>query len=572
MCGIVAVVKHKRNNTIEDMYHAMRMLSYRGYDSHGCLFVGTSNCVDIYRAIGEIPSDYNDFIDDMEQVFCEETVFAVGHTRWATHGTVDIEHCHPVQSYNNLVTLVHNGIFENASPNKFDSRDLADQISNVVMLDFEVESLGHKPTHKEKCARFVRDMRRHINTFKGNNAVIFHTPYIENCLFVFTTGDKKLFRCNNIIASEPLTQNDTWQPLTGFHIFTYPQSVKSSCLKISNTTPSTMLDEIREQVSIFGSDYKFSNHKLPDRYTYDVPQNDFSDNTLTGCGSSYIAAMMGSTIIRDVTKRPRVVHASELALTKPTHYKNIVGISQSGETQDLQGINFQYLITNNPSSSLGKNAEQIIDIGLSKEMAVAATKTFTATALTIANMMTRLNNISCFGNLVGQILGIRNTLQYNKLVKYIAGKNSILLLGSHMDYPIAMEGALKFKEVAGIHAECMPISEMKHGPIALVDKNMPVIFLLTDVFQGDLNDKLRERVVSHIMEIKSRHGVPIHIGPTKMDVVNEYSIQVPIIRNDSAFMQALANVVVLQLLSYDVAIHKGMNPNRPRNLAKCVTV
>jgi len=572
MCGIVAIAKRGRNNILYDLEYSMRVLSYRGYDSHGCLLVWDDEFRDCYRAIGEISDDFIEKMADevrFSSMEHERFWFAVGHTRWATHGPVDLSHAHPVVSEYGGIILVHNGTYTK-TVNGFDSLAIANELETLF------DNVFLRQMNKDLVSNsvLIRELKSYIKNINGDNAVVFSNFRFPRCLFAFTTGNQKLFRCKNVIASEPLTKNDQWKPIDGLTILTVNEKRDSDYVEFSDKLIiNTMFDEICEQPEIVRN-FKLPEYTLPSKCIFDTSSDDYSDYTFVGCGSSYIAAMMGTTIISDYVNRPKVVHAAEFALTPHSPAKTI-GITQSGETHDMRKINMQCLITNNPQSSILNKWIQLVNLNLSKEMAVAATKTFMATALTVAGMLkpNRLRGLDDLATLLERSILIRQTTNYKNLVNLLSDKPNALILGSYRDYPIAMEGALKLKEVAGIHAEAMSSSEMKHGPIALIDKNMPVIFLLTDIFHGELNSVLRSNTVAHIMEVKSRGGIPVQIGPqaiTESDRTT--SIVTPIIKNDNGFMQALSHVVILQMLSYDVAEKKGLNPNRPRNLAKCVTV
>jgi glucosamine--fructose-6-phosphate aminotransferase (isomerizing) len=342
--------------------------------------------------------------------------------------------------------------------------------------------------------------------------------------------------------------------------------------------PHFMLQEIKEQYSLMENLCNYGTYVPPFR-----PER----LRLIGCGSSYYAAMWARVWFESLSKIPTTVtYGSETVnLTLKDPNTTDIYISQSGETKDIIRASQEarsdtvFVVTNSINSHLGNFFSNTIDIGAGIEQGVAATKTFTLTCYALwelawhwASEETRTKVIDtpskCMDGLAD---GIKYVLDHEEairtLAKMIAQYDNALFLGRHWDYPIALEGALKLKEVSYIHAEGMPAAEMKHGPIALVDKKTPSVFTVTGSFDIDA-------IISNMREVKSRNGAVFAVvSPVPYDKVNEVADWTFRTRDvHGAAMQPLVANVVLQLLAYHVAVEKGLNPDRPRNLAKSVTV
>jgi len=308
---------------------------------------------------------------------------------------------------------------------------------------------------------------------------------------------------------------------------------------------------------------------------------------LIGCGSSYYAAMWAKVWFETIARIPTTVTYGSEAFNLTLKDPNVtdIYISQSGETKDIIRASNNakpdsvYIVTNNINSHLGNSFFNTIDIGAGIERGVAATKTFTMTCYALWELAWHWTSEETRNKILdtpnecmdGLAEGIKYVLDREEairtLAKMIAQYDNALFLGRHWDYPIALEGALKLKEVSYIHAEGMPAAEMKHGPIALVDEKTPSIFTVTGSFDVDT-------IISNMREVKSRNGkVFAIVSPVNYDRVNEVA-DWTFRTNEmcSVAMQPLVANVVLQLLAYHVAVEKGLNPDRPRNLAKSVTV
>lgn len=518
MCGIAAYIGN--GNAFDFISKALVKMEYRGYDSYG-LRIGDKE----HKSLGA-PSD------SMPK-FMKGSV-GIGHTRWATHGQVSIKNCHPVNYMG--CHVVHNGTVEN------EKRHRSRQRANYT-TDTDTEIIA---------CELYRNIDLSINKLDGVGSFVAMVDGVKG--LVVYRGSSPLYYQDGKIASD----------LRAFEgeVFVIPENTRAIIDKdfypnnwpvvevekeLDNYIECHMRHEIASQSEIIEK-IKLTNAKIPKRRV-----------KLVACGSSYYAAMMASYFMNakadyDATAE----YATEFIFTG--HEDALVFISQSGETKDvidaLKSVLSNskswsshltgrydklpiYILQNKKESTLSQFCDHcnVIDIGAGLEVGVAATKTFTATVLqlmSMSGMEVDIKNISMSLNYTG-LEGILKDYLANVVNEY----SHALILGSGEFYPIALEAALKLKEVAYIHAEAMPADEIKHGPIALIDENTISIVI------GDIDDKIE----NNVKQIESRGG--------------------KVLRLNRGLWQTL---VELQYLSCDVALLRGLNPDRPRNLAKTVTV
>ena len=523
MCGIFGSIN---KNALQDTYVGLKRLEYRGYDSFGYAAIKDGN-VDVVRRLGSVDRG----------VFNKTYDAVIGHVRWATNGVVNVENAHPqCGSYCEGFYVVHNGVITNAPDHMLDTKWLA----NLLEL-------------------YRGDVTRIFNKIEGDNAFVFLDKEAKE-VWCVAKGSKRLFITPNGYVSSDLEalagfDKKAWVLENNYSTVSGELLVGPPIIDIPPVRKPTvksghkMLAEIEEQATLESDRWPTIEH----------------DIDIIATGSSLHAAMFGSYALEKAKSiQIRCLHASQV------RYRSLgvdlLAISQSGETKDvinaLKDEGDFTCITNNPHSTLYDMSSSPIRMDVGPEEAVAATKTFTMSCIKLCQSAGI--SMSGFQPFIQDVLD--RTGEIKEIADRIMGYEHFLFLGDRQNYPIALEGALKFKEVAYVHAEGMPSSEMKHGPIALVDHRVPSLFVMTEGFSPES--------LTNIREIKSRRGFVVAIthDAIKTDLENLADITFSCKDTGEQFSQSLVLNVVLQLLSYYIAVKRGINPDRPRNLAKCVTV
>ncbi len=612
MCGIVAYIGHREVYPI--LIKGLQRLEYRGYDSAGIAILNGD--LKVYKKAGKV-SDLNNFAKDKDI----SGHVGMGHTRWATHGEPNDRNAHPHYSQSKKIAVIHNGIIENYSSIKAE----LSKRGHTFQSDTDTEVLIHliEDIHDNTGVSLDEAVRLALGEVIGAYAIVVLSKDNPNELicarkgspivvgvgkenhefFVASDATPIIEYTNNVIY---LNDGEVAFIRDGqLTVKTIDNQVKSPYIheleiKLEQLEKGGyehfMLKEIYEQPrSIWDSmrgriDAKKGFLRLGGVAEYETKFAKAKRIVIIGCGTSWHAGLVAEYLFEDLARIPvEVEYASEFRYRNPVIYEDdiVIPISQSGETADtLAAIELAkskgatiFGVCNVVGSSIPRATHAGAYTHAGPEIGVASTKAFTAQvtvltliALQIARFRGRITD-SRFHQLIAELEAIpakvERVLQTNDQVKSLANKfkdaRNVLYLGRGYGFPVALEGALKLKEISYIHAEGYPAAEMKHGPIALIDEAMPVVVIAN-------KNETYEKVVSNIQEVKARKGKIIAIvteGDTIVKGLADYVIEIP--DADDLLMPLIA-VVPLQLLSYHIAVLRGCNVDQPRNLAKSVTV
>jgi glutamine---fructose-6-phosphate transaminase (isomerizing) len=612
MCGIVGYFGFREACPV--LIKGLKRLEYRGYDSVGVAMVEDGGEIKVYKKQGKV-SDLESFISPLSL----KGSIGIGHTRWATHGEPNDVNAHPQESMNGHFILVHNGIIENYSLLKkkltdrgytFRSETDTEVISNLIEYIYLKGKVSAEIAIRLALSKLVgayglliicrEEPDQIFAVRKGSPLVIGigEKEYIiaSDTIPIAEYTSSVIYLNNDNIA---IIRNDGLYLKTTDNIVLTPEiqtiahgideiekgEFDHFMLKEIFEQPRSILDTIRGRITRDHRDFQLGGlFKVMDRLI------DAKRIIIVASGTSWHAGLVGKYLLEDLARIPvEVDYSSEFRYRNPVIYKDdiVIAISQSGETADtIAAVNLAREngalvlgISNVVSSSIPRLTDAGIYTHAGVEIGVASTKAFTAQvtalamiAIQIAHRRGSINNERYY-NLIEGLAAIpekiRKILLQNEKIKKMAGifrdVKSALYLGRGYFFPVALEGALKLKEISYIHAEGYPAAEMKHGPIALIDRSMPVVVIAT-------HDKYYEKIVSNIQEIKARNGVVLAIITENDKLVKSMVDHVIEIPEADPVLSALVTVIPLQLLAYHTAIMLGCNVDQPRNLAKSVTV
>lgn len=610
MCGIVGYIGYRQAYPI--LINGLKRLEYRGYDSTGVSLINGE--AKTFKKKGKV-SDLENFVKGKDIT----GNIGIGHTRWATHGEPNDVNAHPHTSMNGHFIIIHNGIIENYSPLKrkleqrgytFKSQTDTEVLANLIEYIYLKGNISAELAVRLALTKVVgayglviickNEPDKIIAARKGSPLVIGvgneeyfvasdATPIIEHTNSVIYLNDNDVA----IISTNELTlktvHNDQLTPNIQKLNLEIGEIEKNNfdhfMLKEIFEQPRSILDTFRGRLA---ADKKSIN--LGGLYNV-MPQLIKARRIIfIGCGTSWHAGLVGEYLFEEFARIPvEVEYASEFRYRHPVIYKDdvVIAISQSGETADTLAAIKQAKeagalvlgICNVVGSSIPRETHAGVYTHAGPEIGVASTKAFTAQVTVITMMAIAIgmakNTISQEeGNrLIEELCSIpdkiekalQNNERYKEIASLFKNATNFLYLGRGVLFPVALEGALKLKEISYIHAEGYPAAEMKHGPIALIDQLMPVVVIAS-------KDHTYEKIVSNIQEVKARKGVVIAVvpeGDTTIQGMADYVLEVP--ECDFA-VSPLVSIIPLQLLSYHIAVMRGCNVDQPRNLAKSVTV
>lgn len=613
MCGIVGYIGDKQAFPI--LIKGLHRLEYRGYDSAGVALINTDKHLNVYKAKGKVA--------DLEQVASGKDVtgsIGIGHTRWATHGEPSDVNAHPHISQDDKIALIHNGIIENYETLRSQLEVAGYSFKSETDTEVLVQFINYlmELNHADLCTAVQMALSQVTGAYaiavieKGNPDTIIAAR--KSSPLVVGVGDGEFFLASDASPFVEYTQKVVYLNDEEIAILSRGEDLKIKTLNNVEMTPQIKLLEMNLSQLEKGK-YPYYMEKeifeqtktlktcLSGRINLDcdnIAISGFFDNkerflkaeriVISACGTSWHAGLIGMYAIEEFARIPVTVeYSSEFRYRNPVISKNdvVIAISQSGETADTLAAMeiakkagaFVFGICNVVGSSIARLSDAGCYTHVGPEVGVASTKAFTAQvlvlqmlALTIAReknciskerfnaLLTEMNKLP---KKIHTILRLNDKIE--KFSRTFTYASNFIYLGRGYNYPIALEGALKLKEISYIHAEGYPAAEMKHGPIALISEEMPVVVIAT-------SSTTYEKVVSNIQEIKARKGKVIAIVTEGDEVVSklaDYCIQIP---NTEECLAPVLSVIPLQLLAYHIAVAKGKDVDQPRNLAKSVTV
>ena len=609
MCGIVGYIGNK--NCVPIIIEGLKRLEYRGYDSAGIATIN-SHATNVAKCEGKVSA--------LESLLNENDLSAslgIGHTRWATHGVPNEVNAHPHFNSEKDLFMIHNGIIENYQVLKTKLKKLGYKFISETDTEVLVQLID---SFLKKGLSLFESVRYALNEVQGAYGIAVISKKEPNKIIAARKGSPLVIGIGeneNFVASDVnaliqhtkrvvyLDDNEICE-VTKDNFYVKSISDESIKKEIEDVTleldelskggyPHFMLKEIMEQSESITNSmrgrllFKEGSIKLGGLQGFEDRIAKSKRIIISACGTSWHAALVGEYMLEQFAQIPvEVEYASEFRYRSPIIYPDdtILFISQSGETADTLAAMKEAKrkgalvlgICNVVGSSIARESEAGVYIHAGPEIGVASTKAFTSQLMVLAQitvLIARKKNMSfvdgkqvlkelqSLPDKIKKILELNS--QIEKIAEHFVNAKNFLYLGRGYNFPVALEGALKLKEISYIHAEGYPAAEMKHGPIALIDENMPTVFIAP-------HDSIYEKVISNIQEVRARSGKIIAIATEKdkeIDNLVDFCIKVP---KTIEMLMPILTVIPLQLLAYHIAVKKGLNVDQPRNLAKSVTV
>lgn len=613
MCGIVGYLGHQQAYPI--LIQGLKRLEYRGYDSAGIALVHDNGELEVFKSKGKVAN-----LEHVAQGKDLSGTIGIAHTRWATHGEPNDVNAHPHYSQSKTLALIHNGIIENYVVLRETLREHGYTFQSDTDTEVLVQLIEFikQTNHCDLCTAVQLALHEVVGAYaiaiveKDNPDLIVAArkssplvigikgeerflasdaaPIIEHTKEVVYLNDEEIAVIRRGEPLQIVTLDNVEKPL---HVKMLEMNISQLekggfphfMLKEIYEQPRTIIDCIRGRVNPEGTDVILSGVR-------DNQEKFLNANRIiiVACGTSWHAGLIGKHLIEELCRIPvEVEYASEFRYRNPIirSHDIVIAISQSGETADtLAAVElarnrgaFIYGICNVIGSSIARATDSGSYIHVGPEIGVASTKAFTGQvtvlimlALAVAKLKksiapelytTMLHDLQQIPKLMKKVLKLND--QIADMSKIFTYAHNFIYLGRGYNYPVALEGALKLKEISYIHAEGYPAAEMKHGPIALIDSEMPVVAIAT-------SDSVYEKTISNIQEIKARRGKVIAIvteGDDQVCKMVDYVIEIP--KVDERLIPLVVSLP-LQMLAYHIAVYKNRDVDRPRNLAKSVTV
>ena len=620
MCGIVGYIG--QSDAYPVLIEGLKKLEYRGYDSAGVALIGDQDKLNVYKTKGKV-SNLEAMAADKD---CSGHI-GIAHTRWATHGEPSATNAHPHTSMSGDLALVHNGIIENyqvlreqLQEKGYVFKSTTDTEVLVQLIDYYYQQNG-KDLVSAVCqalndaigayaiAVIEKNKPNHVVAARQSSPLVVGVGKDNKDFYIASDATPIVEFTDKVVYLEDgqIADIHVGEELNIINLdhASCSYDIKTVDLDISKLSKGGfdhfMLKEIYDQPNCLRdcmSGRLFADKEHPENNhivlsalrEYREQLVNAKHIIIVACGTSWHAGLIGKQLIEKMCrKRVEVAYASEFRYGDPVIEPEdvVIAISQSGETADtLAAVKLAkekgaliFGIVNGVGSSIARETNTGIYIHVGPEIGVASTKAFTGQvtvltllALALGHEQGTLDD-TIYQQLIGELADIPNkmevVLKQAPMIKDVSRMftyaHNFLYLGRGINYPVALEGALKLKEISYIHAEGYPAAEMKHGPIALVDQDMPIVFIAT-------HHKLYEKIISNMQEVKSRNGRILAVvteGDKQVKALADNIIEVPATSNA---LVALLTVVPLQLLAYYVAVDKGLNVDMPRNLAKSVTV
>lgn len=611
MCGIVAYVGEQTAAPI--ILKGLKRLEYRGYDSSGLALLSNGS-LNVYKKKGKV-SELENFIENQTL----ESTIGIGHTRWATHGEPTDVNAHPHYSQDKKLAIIHNGIIENYNSLRTDLENKGYVFESDTDTEVFIKFIEDVQA-KNKC-ELEEAVRLALNQVVGAYAIVILSKDHPNQLIAARKGSPLVI---GIGENEHFLASDATPIIEYTNEVVYLDDyeialIKDGELTIRNTDNKAkspyiqkleldldeieksgydyfMIKEIMEQPNsvancmrgrLDSSSYKLTLGGIREYLNRLVAADRI---VIVACGTSWHAGLVAEYLFEEYARIPvEVEYASEFRYRNPIIRENdvVIAISQSGETADtLAAIDLAkskgaiiFGVCNAVGSSISRESHEGAYLHAGPEIGVASTKAFTGQLTVLTMMMLRiaykkgtiteskyrefLVELENIPSKIAKALETNN--QIAEIAKEYKDATNFIYLGRGYNFPVALEGALKLKEISYIHAEGYPAAEMKHGPIALIDEEMPVVFIAT-------RDSSYDKIVSNIQEVKARKGRVIAIvteGDKIIPAMADHVIEIP---HTHEALTPLLSVIPLQILSYHIAVMRGCNVDQPRNLAKSVTV